>query len=1105
MKKTKKALASLAIAGMVMTMVPFNAFATGTIPTRIAGTTAEQTAVAIAAQTGWTGTAILASSASYGMVDALTSGPLAKLLNAPILLQGPGEVLNADTKDELSKLNVTKVYVTSGTAVISQAVLNQLTDMNITVVPLGGVDRFETSANIAQKMVDLGAKVSKVAVAYGWLNEDALSIASIASNAAQPILLTEKGAIPASVTKFLAANTGITSTDVIGGTAVISDAVKATLPNATRHYGDTAYDTNSQVIKDFASSLNFDNVFVANAETAIDALSGAPLAAQTKSPIVLTDGVNSPAVASFTFSKASANTVVTALGGTAVVPEPVRVAVSLGQVSVAPGTLAIVSVSALDDTNTFLQIDFSKAVTTGLAPSDINIKNAKTGETYGVKTVTLAANGLSAQLELFNSNASASIGPVLQYLTDYTVTVQANGTTLTSTFNRAAFTESRVISIDVANKSVKVLDEKSGYPITLTVPTGSTFDYQGSLGEVVDLWYNVDNEITKSQTTSVKTKTDAIEVTGATKIKLIAENVKYDTTSDSYNSSYSSAAKFKFYLDGADQTAAFKAGTYLNRKFESAKVGYDKSGNIEYVSAYDLKSFLVVDNVTGDEVVGIEGVGTGGSFDATDATIVKDGKVTALADLKKGDVLYFSDTANGNDGYAEVYSKAVTGAIDTVYNDSVLVNGTTYAYDYGVVGEIDAVKAVYIDSNGKTAFVDSDAADSLQAAGNVTLNLDRAGNLVYIAGALGNVASNTKTAILTDNIQNQALYGTTQVQISALLQDGTDKVYTLTLGDLDTITIDGHDYKISNTPGTDVNKFSPAVTSATVAGKTITSVKLTSGTGAGSSTVGPIVMGTEGQLVKLHLNDNGTVKQLELFSANKVSDYSPVTAVKAGDSYINGKKLLSSTLVFDAKKDFSADIMGDIKSGDVTVANWDAYKGTDISHLDYITNSDNEVTAIVIRATTTTDTTNEEAVVTKVLRNTDGAIVSISAYVNGVEKTYTVDSVTNAIAKGGVAVLVIDNNNANLVTGILSAGTTDFQYTDRVTTGAAITSVNVGTSEVTVGSTVYKLVSGGKVIDATDPSNISTGTLADLRGETNVTIVRDESGTTSFVKYFVIK
>jgi len=325
MKKAKKALASLAIASMALTMVPFNAFATGTIPTRIAGTTATQTAVAIADQTGWTGTAILASSESYGMVDALTAGPLAFYLKAPIFLTGAG-ALDADTKAELTKLAVKTVYVTSGTAVISQTVLNELTSMGITVVPLGGVDKYETSVNIAKKM----GGVTKVAVANGL--QDALSIASVASADNQPILLTDKDVVPASVSAYLAANSAITSSDVIGGTGIISDAVKATLPSATRHAGNTAYDTNNQVIQDFAASLTFGNVYIANGVTGIDALAGAPLAAQTKSAIELTDGTTVPAASVFVHSKMSANTVFTALGGAAVVPESIRVGITTTQI-----------------------------------------------------------------------------------------------------------------------------------------------------------------------------------------------------------------------------------------------------------------------------------------------------------------------------------------------------------------------------------------------------------------------------------------------------------------------------------------------------------------------------------------------------------------------------------------------------------------------------------------------------------------------------------------------------------------------------------------------------------------------------------------------------
>lgn len=116
----------------------------------------------------------------------------------------------------------------------------------------------------------------------------------------------------------------ITSSDVIGGTGVISDAVVAQLPSPTRHWGNTEYDTNCQVIQDFDSLLKYDNVFVANGITGIDALAGAPLAAMTNSAIILTDNVNYPAVATFVHSKMPATGVITALGGSDVVSDAIR-------------------------------------------------------------------------------------------------------------------------------------------------------------------------------------------------------------------------------------------------------------------------------------------------------------------------------------------------------------------------------------------------------------------------------------------------------------------------------------------------------------------------------------------------------------------------------------------------------------------------------------------------------------------------------------------------------------------------------------------------------------------------------------------------------------
>lgn len=718
MKKTNKALASLAIAGMVLTMVPFNVFANGTVPTRLAGYTAEQTAVKIADQTGYTGTAILASSASYGMVDALTSGPLAALLKAPILLQGAGATLNADTKAELTKLAVKKVYVTSGTAVIKQGVLTELAGMGITVVTLGGTDRFDTSINIAKEMVKLGASVSKVAVAYGWLNQDALSIASIASNANQPILLTEKNTIPASVKAFLAANASVVSTDVIGGTGVISEAVKMAFPNATRHFGFTAYDTNSQVIQDFASSLEFDNVFVANAITGIDALAGAPLAAQTKSAIVLTDGMHSPAVAAFTYSKSTAGTVTTALGGTAVVSNAILAKIAAGQVDYAVGELAIVSVSALDNTNRFLEITFSKAVS-ALEPSDVTIVDAATQARYGVEEVKLSSNGLTATVTLYAPDADTL---VLAFVTDYTVTVNANGTILTAIFNRPYSFESRVQEINVADQEITVHNTADNTVKVLKV-LDPKFNYQAALGELVQVWFNTDNEMLKYQVLSTSAKNDAIEITDADTIKLLGEDVKYDISSEEYTGS-TSTNKFAFYVNGEKEDMA----DFVGHKINFAKVGFDKSGNIEYVSAYSLKDFLIFDSIDGDEVVGVDG-SSSAAFDASDATIVKNGVVITPADLVKGDLVFFNTDANGEDGYAEVFNNKVTGEITNVYLDSIEVDGETYDYNYDsdVITDFGyTYEAVYINQDGEVADVDSDAAEELQAAGDVALYTDYA-------------------------------------------------------------------------------------------------------------------------------------------------------------------------------------------------------------------------------------------------------------------------------------------------------------------------------------------------------------------------------------------
>jgi hypothetical protein len=215
-------------------------------------------------------------------------------------------------------------------------------------VALGGYDAYETSLNIAKKMVELGANPTQLFVAGGWATPaDALSAASVAAANGAPILAIPKTGLTDAQKAFVATLTGVTKSYVVGGTAVIDAAVEATLPGTvTRLAGLTQYDTNLKVLQNF-TDLNYSKVFVANGKTFVDALAGAPLAAKYGAPIVLADQTVDSALATYVKGQMTSASNVVALGGTAAVPETVRVAIETGVVTPVEGALSVTSVSAI--------------------------------------------------------------------------------------------------------------------------------------------------------------------------------------------------------------------------------------------------------------------------------------------------------------------------------------------------------------------------------------------------------------------------------------------------------------------------------------------------------------------------------------------------------------------------------------------------------------------------------------------------------------------------------------------------------------------------------------------------------------------------------------
>lgn len=233
-------------------------------------------------------TAVLAPSRDQNMVDALASSSLATAVDGPVLLADRDSV-PAGTLTELKKLGVKKIYLVSGTAVISTKVESDLSEIGIQAVRIGGYDRYETAVNIAKEIQSI-KPFQEVVVTNAYANVDTISIAPIAAAKGIPVLLVNKDSVPTVVSDFIKAS-GINKTYVIGGTAVVSDSVKDTLPDAMRLGGYDRFDTNTEVLKKFENLIIGGSMFFANGSdtSLIDSLTGAPMAAKLGGAIVLSN------------------------------------------------------------------------------------------------------------------------------------------------------------------------------------------------------------------------------------------------------------------------------------------------------------------------------------------------------------------------------------------------------------------------------------------------------------------------------------------------------------------------------------------------------------------------------------------------------------------------------------------------------------------------------------------------------------------------------------------------------------------------------------------------------------------------------------------------
>ncbi|MEE8599928.1 tandem-95 repeat protein, partial [Euzebya tangerina] len=181
---------------------------------RTFGPTRVETAIAIAELFPTADTAILArayglpdgSNPSTAFADSLAAGALASDFEYPILLTET-ERLTATTRAYLEQSSITTLLVVGGPAAVADSVLEELTELGITVQRWAGDDRSATAVAIASArgFVDSN-RPDSVVLLEGW-DEDAwaagFTLAGYADRNNAPVVLANGQDLPDPSTEFL--------------------------------------------------------------------------------------------------------------------------------------------------------------------------------------------------------------------------------------------------------------------------------------------------------------------------------------------------------------------------------------------------------------------------------------------------------------------------------------------------------------------------------------------------------------------------------------------------------------------------------------------------------------------------------------------------------------------------------------------------------------------------------------------------------------------------------------------------------------------------------------------------------------------------------------
>ena len=228
--------------------------------------------------------AVIASGLAFP--DALSAGPLASALNAPILLTHKDR-LSIDTGAELTRLGVKKVIILGGTGAVSETVETLMRNRGIKVQRIKGANRYLTALEVANYLKGLKGAPKGAIISSGIGFADALSIGGYAAQNGLPIL-TVGSSIRPEILAFLKANK-VQEVIIPGGASVVSDEIQKQIEamglQVQRISGSNRERTSAAIANTFYKSAT--QAVVSNGMDFPDALAAAPYAAKMKAPILL--------------------------------------------------------------------------------------------------------------------------------------------------------------------------------------------------------------------------------------------------------------------------------------------------------------------------------------------------------------------------------------------------------------------------------------------------------------------------------------------------------------------------------------------------------------------------------------------------------------------------------------------------------------------------------------------------------------------------------------------------------------------------------------------------------------------------------------------------